>query len=207
MDKMLKKTIIAFIFALTLGGCSSSKKTTESTTVITVYEEEEKAITKNLEKAPVIFEPIQLKYAKELNIDPSLITNVKLYSFIDSWMGTPYLWGGTTRRGIDCSAFVQEVLDKVYSINIPRTSNDQFFDNYTELFSSSKKLSEGDLVFFKTIPNNRPVSHVGMYLRKGIFINSSSSKGVSLGSLNDPYWSSKYVGAGRLKPAKAKQRS
>jgi lipoprotein Spr len=113
-------------------------------------------------------------------------------------MGIPYKWGGTDRRGIDCSAFVQRLLDTAYNITIPRTSIEQFFAEWTDRFVSTKYLSEGDLVFFATFGDN-VVSHVGMYLCNGQFINSSSRKGVSLGDLNDPYWKSRYVAAGRIK--------
>jgi lipoprotein Spr len=113
-------------------------------------------------------------------------------------MYTPYKWGGVDERGIDCSAFLQKLFSEVYFIHIPRTSVEQFYAERVDKFKSSKYLVEGDLVFFHTIAD-RPISHVGLYLHNGMFINSSSSKGVSLASLNDPYWRKRYVGAGRIK--------
>ncbi|MBC8033638.1 MAG: C40 family peptidase [Chitinophagaceae bacterium] len=141
---------------------------------------------------------IKVKYAGFLHTQPEKITNILLYKFIDYWLHTPYKWGGTDKRGIDCSAFIQKLLGDVYSIYIPRTSIDQFFANWIDRFGSTKHLSEGDLVFFRTM-NDKVVSHVGVYLGNGMFVNSSSSKGVSIASLNDPYWKSKYVAAGRVK--------
>ena len=138
------------------------------------------------------------KYASYLNTDKKFITNTKLYSFIDIWLKTPYRWGGTTEKGIDCSAFIQKLLSEVYSITIPRTSIQQFFSEGIEPFSSQKALTEGDLVFFQTL-DKTIVSHVGLYLQNNMFVNSSSSKGVSIASLSDPYWKKRFVAAGRLK--------
>lgn len=138
------------------------------------------------------------KYAKMLGINPSDIHNIKLYKFIDEWLGTPYLWGGTTKKGIDCSAFVQKLYDYVYDIHIPRTSIEQFFTNDVESFGSARYLSEGDMVFFKTIKGTL-VSHVGFYLGNHKFVNASSHGGVCIGDLTNPYWSEKFVVAGRIR--------
>jgi len=121
-----------------------------------------------------------------------------LYRFIDNWLYTPYLWGGTSKSGIDCSAFVQKLLEYVYQINLPRTSIEQFYTDWIELYISKQYLSEGDLIFFKTIDGN-PVTHIGFYLKNRMFVNSSSSKGVSIASLDDAYWKKRFVAAGRIK--------
>jgi hypothetical protein len=149
---------------------------------------------------------IQVRYAGYLKIEPQQIQNIRLYSFIDQWMATPYKWGGTDAAGIDCSAFIQRVLAEVYSIQIPRTSVQQFFNDWIEKFGSTEYLSEGDLVFFRT-DNEKLISHVGMYLKNRMFVNSSSSKGVSIACLDDPYWKKCYVAAGRIKiPASSVQK-
>ncbi len=103
-------------------------------------------------------------------------------SVFKSWKGTPYLYGGTSRRGIDCSAFVQVVYRKVYNINLPRTTLQE-----VKLGVRVKKqnASLGDLVFFKTGPSSH---HVGIYIKDNQFMESSSSKGVIISSLNNPYW-------------------
>lgn len=185
--------------------CGSSRKATSSgSEIIMSGENSAPAAT-----APVISKTapppgidtatfIRQKYAVHLHTTPQSLTNIRLYLFIDEWINTPYLWGGMDKKGIDCSAFMQKLYDEVYNIYIPRTSVQQFFAKWVDRFSSSASLSEGDLVFFKTIKGN-PITHVGFYLGNRMFVNSSSSKGVSLGNLDDPYWATKYVGAGRIK--------
>lgn len=138
------------------------------------------------------------KYARYLETTPANIHNIELYRFIDEWLYTPYLWGGTTKKGIDCSAFVQRLYADVYHINVPRTSVEQFFTQRVEPFKNPRYLHEGDLVFFRTMEGTI-VSHVGFYLSNDRFVNASSSGGVSIGNLKDPYWKVKFVAAGRIK--------
>jgi murein DD-endopeptidase / murein LD-carboxypeptidase len=149
-------------------------------------------------------EQLKVKYANYLRISPDSLVNLKMYAFIDRWMHTPYKWGGTGKNGIDCSAFIQRLLDEVYDLRIPRTSIQQLMAKSVEPYKSPAYLSEGDIIFFRTM-KNKVVSHVGIYLYNNMFINSSSSKGVSLGSLKDPYWRSRYVAAGRIKAILAKK--
>jgi len=144
------------------------------------------------------YDGIQIKYARYLGTDPGQIQNLRLYKFIDQWLTTPYKWGGTNEKGIDCSAFMQRLLAEVYNIRIPRTSVQQFLDDWVDRFGSTKYLSEGDLVFFRTM-DDKIISHVGMYLKNRNFVNSSSSSGVSIANLDDAYWKRCFVAAGRIK--------
>jgi lipoprotein Spr len=187
---------------LLLISCGSSRKTARfSGETVVVPETREVVASKPVHKAfePASkYDPIQIKYAKYLDVEPAIISNERLYSFIDKWLNTPYKWGGVDEKGIDCSAFLQRLLSEVYAINIPRTSVQQFFTNRIEPFSSARYLSEGDLIFFRTM-ENKLISHVGLYLHNNMFVNSSSSKGVSIASLNDPYWKKRFVAAGRVR--------
>jgi murein DD-endopeptidase / murein LD-carboxypeptidase len=195
--------ITVCIFSI-LSACASSKKTSSSTTIIVddgTSDAEAVSMTTPMPVATAdnkTYLPLQHKYAGYLKVSPEEISNIQLYRFIDSWLATPYKWGGTDKYGIDCSAFMQKLLEDVYSISIPRTSIQQFFTDWIERFGSKQYLSEGDLVFFRTM-DNKLISHVGLYLNNRMFINASSSKGVSIASLDDPYWKRTFVAAGRIK--------
>ncbi len=137
---------------------------------------------------------LALKYAEKMHVSPRELSNLALYSFIDSWYGTRYVYGGTSRRGIDCSAFVRELYRNVYKTDILRTSILQY--RAVQKIKDKTSLKEGDLIFFNT--RGRGVSHVGVYLKNGYFVHSSSSRGVSISSIKNSYWSSKYISGGRL---------
>ncbi|HLZ88260.1 MAG TPA: C40 family peptidase [Puia sp.] len=183
-------------FGAFLLSCSSSKKTVQPASGDIIITTKEGHSTG--EGAHKEYDSIQVKYAGYLHTTPEQVQNIRLYRFIDKWLYTPYKWGGTDEKGIDCSSFMQKLLSEVYRVEIPRTSVQQFFDGWIERYGSAQYLSEGDLVFFQTIGENA-VSHVGLYLGNHMFVNASSSKGVSIASLEDPYWKKRYVAAGRVK--------
>lgn len=195
---LLNRLIIISLSALFLQGCASSKPTSPSGGEIIVGGSSDIVPVNNTPVAAGDYDSLQKKYAVYLNTTPDQITNIRLYEFIDHWLSTPYKWGGVDKRGIDCSSLIQQLLKYVYNISIPRTSVQQFFTDWIDKFGSSSYLSEGDLVFFRTM-DDKVVSHVGLYLGNRMFVNSSTSKGVSIANLDDPYWKKRYVGAGRVK--------
>lgn len=109
-----------------------------------------------------------------------------------SYSGVPYLWGGTTPSGFDCSGFTQYVFMK-NGITLPRTSSQQYQVGTAVSFNS---LIPGDLVFFN-FNSGSVVSHVGIYLGDGQFISATSGKGVITYGFT-PYWKNAYVGAKRI---------
>jgi hypothetical protein len=196
------KSALIFGVVVCLVSCGTSRKTTQPAGAdIVVNTGSGTSSTTPVGPKPTgSYDAIQVKYAGYLHTTPDQIQNILLYRFIDRWMYTPYKWGGTDEKGIDCSSFMQKLLLEVYQIEIPRTSVQQFFDGWIDRFGSARYLSEGDLVFFQTIGDNA-VSHVGLYLGNRMFVNSSSSKGVNIASLDDPYWKARFVAAGRVKRA------
>jgi lipoprotein Spr len=140
---------------------------------------------------------LQIKYAVLLNTPAEEINNPKMFEFIDDWYGTPYHLGGTTKKGVDCSAFSQFLFASVYGLSIPRTARDQY--NLTSRISRTQ-LTEGDLIFFNT---RGGISHVGVYLQNNKFVHASTSGGVMISDIYDEYWAKKFVGVGRLKDREA----
>lgn len=135
---------------------------------------------------------IQLKYASLLNILPHTLTNIRLLEVIDDWYGTRYRYGGTTKSGIDCSAFVREVYKSVFNIELPRTAREQY--RAANPIRTSE-LKEGDLLFFNTTGG---ISHVGMYLSNNKFVHASRGRGVIVSDLDESYYAARYLGARRI---------
>ena len=125
--------------------------------------------------------------------EASSVSSTKIVSSAKNLVGIKYRFGGTTKAGFDCSGYIGYVY-KQNGIKLPRTSAGMYSTG-----KSVKKanLQTGDLVFFNT--SGKGVSHVGMYIGNGKFIHASTSKGVRVDKLNDPYyWGKKYVGAKRV---------
>jgi len=106
------------------------------------------------------------------------------------FLGAPYVFGGTSSSGFDCSGFVQHVFGML-GIVLPRTADAQY-DAGRPTVGGPRA---GDLVFFDTYGG---VSHVGIYLGNGEFVHASSSHGVMVSKLSESYWASRYVGAKRV---------
>jgi cell wall-associated NlpC family hydrolase len=121
---------------------------------------------------------------------PGLETSAK------SYLGTPYVWGGVTHKGIDCSAFTQNSYGE-NKVGIPRVSRQQWKTGDNIAWSD---LREGDLVFFNTMGVG--VSHVGMVVeaRGPRFMHASSSRGVVKDELSKNYYKTRYMGARRIVP-------
>ncbi len=122
--------------------------------------------------------------------------NPELRAVVNQWLGTPYRLGGTTHNAIDCSGFTMNVYSQAYKMKIPRTSELQY-TTYGGSTVGSQARKEGDLIFFNTLHNGNPVSHVGIWLDNSKFVHASSSKGVVISNINETYYRTRYVGANR----------
>ncbi|HPD01189.1 MAG TPA: NlpC/P60 family protein [Acetivibrio sp.] len=124
--------------------------------------------------------------ARELKVDKVLQT-------AKSYQGVPYVWGGTSPSGFDCSGFTHYVMLK-NGIIIQRTASAQYNEGSPV---SKSNLKPGDLVFFSTY--KKGPSHVGIYVGNNKFIHASSGAGkVVISDLNTSYYVQHYIGARRI---------
>ncbi len=138
--------------------------------------------------------------AKNLSVDGIVGANTSRQIKADmiikaakSYQGVPYVWGGTSPSGFDCSGFTHYVMLK-NDIIIPRTASTQYTKGY---WVSKSQLKHGDLVFFSTYKPGP--SHVGIYIGNNQFIHASSGAGkITISSLSNTYYTPRYLGAKRV---------
>lgn len=150
-----------------------------------------------------LYNPKEVAYlSKQLEIslnnrDKDDDRNIPLYAEVSTWLGTPYRYGGSTKRGVDCSGFTMQVYKKVYNKQLPRSTSGLAKTNYKKVAKS--KLDTGDLIYFATGKNKKEVSHVGIYLKEGKFIHASTSRGVMVNHIDESYYKKAWVRAVRVK--------
>ncbi|MFT5846456.1 MAG: cell wall-associated NlpC family hydrolase [Psychroserpens sp.] len=172
----MKKIVLVLILSFFFASCNSSKR----------------VATKKTKTS---------KITKKGNSSPSAATPKQVVSIIKhakSFKGTRYKYGGTTKRGMDCSGLIVTAFKKE-DILLPRTTADL---SKRGDWIDVKKVKEGDLLFFATKKNNRKINHVGIVTssRPGHveFIHASSSRGVMISNLAEKYWYLAYVQARRV---------
>lgn len=121
------------------------------------------------------------------------VSATTFWQVVQPWLHTPYLYGGNTRNGVDCSGFVAAIYQTLFNKQVPRTTA-ALWKAVNKI--DPKQLQTADLVFFNGLTLN--VSHVGMYMYNNQFIHASTSKGVIISSLQEKYYVQHFVGAGTL---------
>ena len=134
----------------------------------------------------------ELKWQAEAKEYGGDVASTKILKTAAQYKGVPYVFGGTTPRGFDCSGYVQYVFAK-HGIRLTRTADTQAREGK---FVSKKNLKPGDLVFFTTYEPG--ASHVGIYAGNNLFWNATSSRGIMLSNLTDSYWGPRYYTARRI---------
>ena len=139
------------------------------------------------------------RLSRQFGLRLSPADNLSLYDACSGWLGVKHRNGGNTKQGVDCSGFVGIIYRQVYSIVLERNSANILQKNCTPV--ARNNLREGDLVFFRTSGANtsRIPTHVGLYLKNGKFVHASSSKGVIVSSLTEPYYVRTWITGGKTK--------
>lgn len=174
-----------------LASIDNKKLETAKSQLLSSFKDENLVATKTLETVLRNEEIAKtVKFTKKID---DLLAEAQTY------LGTPYRYGGMTRNGIDCSAFVLSVFGAVTGMNLPRVAASQAQEGEK---IEKDQLQKGDLVFFSHQGRGR-ISHVGIVEEVSPegdvkFIHAATSKGVMISSLKDSYWGPKYRFAKRV---------
>jgi cell wall-associated NlpC family hydrolase len=173
----MKKIALILIILFSLTACKSSKN--------------KRIVTKKTGTSKSVNTTASAKTSSNENVNNAV-------DYAKTFKGVRYKYGGTTKKGIDCSGLVYTAFKKE-NINLPRTTKDL---SKTGKWIDVNDVQEGDLLFFATKKNSRSVNHVGIVTtsRTGYveFIHASSSKGVMISNLAERYWYLSYVQARRI---------
>ncbi len=133
------------------------------------------------------------RFHEKHSLNPDLLPVLaSLHDQLHLWRGTPYHYGGTTHKGVDCSGFVWRTLRDKFHIALDRLTTKQLIHMGKKV--SPQKLQPGDLVFFRI----KHELHVGFYDTEHHFIHASVSQGVTRSSMDTPYWQKSFITARRL---------
>lgn len=213
MKKRVLVYLVAFVSTISLQSCVTNYVVSKPATYTKEYKTDAKlaSIDTKLEKDKnlLINSFVSEKAVAEANARNS-VKNTKIANAIkynktidnilteaQTYLGTPYRYGGTTRNGIDCSAFVLSVFGAAAGLSLPRVAASQAQEGDSV---AKEDLQKGDLIFFS---HGKRISHVAIVEEvtqdgEVRFIHSATSKGVSISSLNDSYWGPKFRFAKRV---------
>lgn len=187
MEKLLRICLCLLIGAF-MAACGSSRPAVE------IYDEDVLAAEYECDSAEAfILAELQQQL---MGMMPPAGTQVRmLLDEAYSWQGTPYKYGKSQKhKGTDCSGFIMEAFNKSLGIKLPRNSAKQA-EACRKI--KRKELKAGDLVFFHA-RGSKKVSHVGLYVGQDCMLHASSSRGVMVSRLSDPYWEKAFHSCGRV---------
>jgi len=214
MKKRVLFYLVALVSTVSLQSCVTNYVVSKPATYTKEYKTDAKLVSLDTKKAELDKQQLinsflaektaSLANAKNTIKNSEIAKSIRNNKTIDNilteaqtYLGTPYRYGGMTRNGIDCSAFVLSVFGAAAGLSLPRVAASQAQEG--EKIEKSE-LKKGDLIFFS---HGRRISHVGIVesvTEEGEvkFIHAATSKGVMISSLNDSYWGPKFRFAKRV---------
>jgi len=181
LNQILHQIHIAFTFVFFLSTSTFAQVQPDSIVIVTTGQKD--------------IDPIAVdSFYKRFNIDLEKADNPNLYYETYRWYKTCYRFGGSSENGIDCSGFVNMLIEHTRGKKLPRSSAEMY--NVCAPLEKDDVPAEGDLVFFK-IKKGR-ISHVGVYLQHGKFAHSSTHAGVIISDLEEPYYKKYFFRAARF---------
>jgi len=213
MKKRVLFYLVAFVSTISLQSCVTNYVVSKPATYTKEYKTDAKLASidtkiendkKLLINSFIAEKAVAISNAKNSLKNTEIAKAIKHNKTIDNilteastYLGTPYRYGGTTRNGIDCSAFVLSVFGAAAGLNLPRVAASQSQEGEA---IDKQNLQKGDLIFFS---HGKRISHVGIVesvTEEGEvkFIHAATSKGVMISSLNDSYWGPKFRFAKRV---------
>jgi len=213
MKKRVLFYLVAFVSTISLQSCVTNYVVSKPATYTKEYKTDAKlaAIDTKMENDKKLLinsfiseKALAISNAKNSLKNSEIAKAIKYNKTIDNilteaetYLGTPYRYGGMTRKGIDCSAFVLSVFGAAAGLTLPRVAASQAQQGER---IEKENLQKGDLIFFS---HGKRISHVGIVedvTEEGEikFIHAATSKGVMISSLNDSYWGPRYRFAKRV---------
>lgn len=213
MKKRVLFYLVAFVSTISLQSCVTNYVVSKPATYTKEYKTDAKLVAldtkiendkKLLINSFISEKSVAIANAKNSLKNSEIAKAIKHNKTIDNilteaqtYLGTPYRYGGMTRNGIDCSAFVLSVFGAAAGLTLPRVAASQAQEGEK---IEKENLQKGDLIFFS---HGRRISHVGIVesvTEEGEikFIHAATSKGVMISSLNDSYWGPKFRFAKRV---------
>ncbi|MEA2118162.1 C40 family peptidase [Halovibrio sp. HP20-50] len=181
--------VVSVCFLVTLvAGCAGSARQANTQAPDNYFAMKMPGMGANPKMSPA--DPIDA-HLRSLQAPPPTVVREALLVQHQRWSGTPYRLGGTSERGIDCSALVRNVYRDTFNLELPRSTRGQIHEGRP---IDRQELQAGDLVFFS--PPGR-YNHVGIYVGDGYFLHASASQGVTISSLDNSYWQRYYWQARR----------
>ncbi|SMO72718.1 NlpC/P60 family protein [Chryseobacterium rhizoplanae] len=142
---------------------------------------------------------IMERYSIIMGVMPKKVTNYKLYSFIDQWMGrSANKQTFDQKNGVNCAQFTSLLFNEVYQETLSPIPEKVFRSKDIELFTGRSFLQEGDILFFR-YDKLHPISDEGIYLQNNRIV-ACTAGGLNIYDFNDKYFQLRYIAAGRLKP-------